>query len=104
LHPILKIRRPHHGVDYAAATGTPVYALGDGRITHKGWDTKGGGNYIKIRHNSVYTTVYMHLSGFAKGIRKNMIVSQGQLIGYVGSTGLTKTAEPSIPSPLKHRR
>ncbi|MDK2842247.1 MAG: hypothetical protein PWQ17_1752 [Anaerophaga sp.] len=88
LHPVLKIRRPHHGVDYAAAAGTPVYALGDGRITHKGWDTKGGGNYIKIRHNSVYTTVYMHLSGFAKGVRKNMMVTQGQLIGYVGSTGL----------------
>ncbi|MGQ1889110.1 peptidoglycan DD-metalloendopeptidase family protein [Thermophagus sp. OGC60D27] len=88
LHPILKIRRPHHGVDYAAAAGTPVYALGDGRVTHKGWDTKGGGNYIKIRHNSVYTTVYMHLSGFAKGLKKGMNVTQGQLIGYVGSTGM----------------
>ena len=88
LHPVLKIRRPHHGVDYAAPMGTPVYALGDGRITHRGWDPKGGGNYIKIKHNSVYTTVYMHLSGFAKGITKGQTVSQGQLIGYVGKTGL----------------
>ena len=88
MHPVLKIRRPHHGVDYAARTGTPVYALGDGRITHRRWDSKGGGNYIKIRHNSVYTTVYMHLSGFARGIRKGKFVSQGDLIGYVGQTGL----------------
>ncbi len=88
LHPILKIRRPHHGIDYAAASGTPVYALGDGRVTHRGWDPKGGGNYIKIKHNSVYTTVYMHLSGFAKGIASGSRVTQGQLIGFVGKTGL----------------
>ncbi len=88
MHPILKIRRPHHGIDYAAPTGTPVYALGDGRITHRAWDSKGGGNYIKIKHNSVYRTTYMHLSGFAKGIKKGMLVTQGQLIGYVGKTGL----------------
>jgi murein DD-endopeptidase MepM/ murein hydrolase activator NlpD len=88
LHPILKIRRPHHGVDYAAPAGTPVYALGDGRIIRKGWDTKGGGNYIKIKHNSVYKTTYMHLSGFAKGLKRGAMVTQGQLIGYVGQTGL----------------
>lgn len=88
LHPILKIRRPHHGIDYAAASGTPVYALGDGRVTHRAWDPKGGGNYIKIKHNSVYTTVYMHLSGFARGISKGTRVVQGQLIGFVGKTGL----------------
>jgi murein DD-endopeptidase MepM/ murein hydrolase activator NlpD len=88
LHPILKIRRPHLGIDYAAPTGTPVFALGDGRVTHRTWDTKGGGNYIKIRHNSIYRTVYMHLSNFAKGIRKGDVVKQGQLIGYVGKTGL----------------
>ncbi len=88
LHPILKIRRPHHGVDYAAPSGTPVYALGDGRITHRGWDPKGGGNYLKIKHNSVYTTVYMHLRGFAKGIAKGNRVTQGELIGYVGQTGM----------------
>lgn len=89
LHPVLKIVRPHHGIDYAAPTGTPVYALGDGRIIHKGWDTKGGGNYLKIRHNSVYTTVYMHLQGFAKGIAQGTQVRQGDLIGFVGSTGMS---------------
>lgn len=88
-HPVLKINRPHHGVDYAAPSGTPVYAIGDGTVTHRGWDPKGGGNYIKIRHNSVYTTVYMHLQGFGKGIKKGGFVQQGQLIGYVGSTGLS---------------
>jgi murein DD-endopeptidase MepM/ murein hydrolase activator NlpD len=86
---VLKINRPHHGVDYAAPSGTPVYAIGDGTITHRGWDPKGGGNYIKIRHNSVYTSVYMHLQGFGKGVKKGGFVQQGQLIGYVGSTGLS---------------
>ncbi|MBS2097804.1 M23 family metallopeptidase [Carboxylicivirga linearis] len=88
LHPVLKIRRPHHGIDYAAPAGTPVYALGDGRVFAKGYQKNGGGNYLKIKHNSVYTTVYMHLKGFAKGISKGSVVKQGQLIGYVGSTGL----------------
>ncbi len=87
-HPVLKIRRPHHGIDYAAAEGTPVYALGDGRIIAKGYQKRGGGNYLKIKHNSVYTTVYMHLRGFAKGMNKGVHVKQGQLIGYVGHTGL----------------
>ena len=87
-HPILKISRPHHGVDYAAAEGTPVYSIGDGQITHKGWDSGGGGNYIKIKHNSVYTSIYMHLQGFAQGINQGNSVRQGQLIGYVGKTGL----------------
>lgn len=87
-HPVLKINRAHHGIDYAAPEGTPVYAIGDGRITHRGWDPKGGGNFIKITHNSVYSTVYMHLSGFAKDIAKGQTVKQGQLIGYVGKTGL----------------
>ena len=87
-HPVLRINRPHHGVDYAAPEGTPVYAIGDGTLINRGWDPKGGGNYIRIRHNSVYTTVYMHLQGFAKGIQKGQYVRQGQLIGYVGKTGL----------------
>ncbi|MGQ1946302.1 M23 family metallopeptidase [Geofilum sp. OHC36d9] len=87
-HPVLKIYRAHHGVDYAAPSGTPVYALGDGTITRRGWDPKGGGNYIKIRHNSVYTTEYMHLSGFAKGLHQGDFVRQSDLIGYVGKTGL----------------
>ncbi|WP_430812765.1 MULTISPECIES: peptidoglycan DD-metalloendopeptidase family protein [unclassified Carboxylicivirga] len=89
LHPVLKIRRPHHGIDYAAPTGTPVYALGDGRVIARAYQKRGGGNYLKIKHNSVYTTVYMHLHGFAKGISKGTHVKQGQLIGYVGSTGLS---------------
>jgi murein DD-endopeptidase MepM/ murein hydrolase activator NlpD len=87
LHPIKKIVRAHHGVDYAAPSGTPVYSVGDGVVTAKAWDSKGGGNYIKIKHNSTYTTEYMHLRGFAKGISVGTHVSQGQLIGYVGMTG-----------------
>ncbi|GAF02746.1 glycyl-glycine endopeptidase LytM precursor [Saccharicrinis fermentans DSM 9555 = JCM 21142] len=88
-HPVLKIRRPHHGVDYAAPKGTHVFSIGDGRIIAKGYQAKGGGNYLKIKHNSVYTTVYMHLNGFAKGIVKGKKVKQGELIAYVGSTGLS---------------
>ena len=86
-HPITKKVRPHLGVDYAVPSGTPVYSVGDGVVIDKGWDKKGGGNYLKIRHNSTYTTLYMHLKGFAKGITKGSKVSQNQLIGYVGSTG-----------------
>jgi murein DD-endopeptidase MepM/ murein hydrolase activator NlpD len=62
-HPVLKIRRPHHGIDYAAPKGTHVFSIGDGRIIAKGYQARGGGNYIKIKHNSVYSTVYMHLNG-----------------------------------------
>jgi len=87
-HPVLKIRRPHHGIDYAAPSGTPIMSIGDGKVIAKGWDSKGGGNYIKIRHNSVYTTVYMHMRGFARGITNGSIVRQGDVIGYVGATGL----------------
>ena len=87
-HPVLKIYRPHHGVDYAAPAGTPVYSVGNGKVIEKGYD-KGGGNYLKIKHNSIYTTVYMHLKGFATGIKQGSSVSQGQLIGYVGSTGMS---------------
>lgn len=86
-HPILKIFRPHLGVDYAAPTGTPVSALGAGRIDFIGW--KGGyGKFIIIEHGKSFTTHYGHLSGFAKGLKKGSRVSQSQLIGYVGSTGL----------------
>ncbi len=88
-HPVTKVVRPHHGVDYAAPTGTPVVTIGDGTVIEKGWDKKGGGNYIKIKHNNTYTTTYMHLNGFAKGIQKGSKVKQGQLIGYVGSTGMS---------------
>ncbi len=87
MHPVYHVVRPHHGVDYAAPIGTPVQSIGDGTVIAKGWDKKGGGNYIKIKHNSTYTTTYMHLKGFAKGVSKGAKVKQGQTIGYVGSTG-----------------
>ena len=87
-HPVLRIVRPHTGVDYAAPSGTPVVALGDGVVTHRGW-AGGGGNTIKIKHPGNYVTSYMHLKGYAKGIVKGSRVTRGQLIGYVGSTGLS---------------
>ncbi len=86
-HPVTGQIRPHTGVDYAAPKGTPVVALGDGTVLSAAWTNNGGGNMIKIRHNSVYTTGYLHLNGFAKGIKKGVKVKQGQVIGYVGSTG-----------------
>lgn len=88
LHPILKIRRAHHGVDYAAPAGTPVVAIADGVVIFKGWGG-GGGNTLKIKHSQGLTSGYLHLRGFAKGIQNGSRVSQGQLIGYVGSTGLS---------------
>jgi murein DD-endopeptidase MepM/ murein hydrolase activator NlpD len=88
-HPVLKISRPHHGVDYAAPSGTPVFSIGEGTVVKKGFQAGGGGNYLYIKHNGVYTTAYMHLKAFAKGIGNGSRVSQGQLIGYVGSTGLS---------------
>ena len=87
-HPVLRIVRPHTGVDYAAPSGTPVVALGDGVVTHRGW-AGGGGNTIKIKHPGNYVTSYMHLKGYAKGIVVGSRVSRGQLIGYVGSTGVS---------------
>ena len=86
LHPVHKVRRPHTGVDYAAPTGTPVHAVADGVVTFRGWGG-GGGNTIKIKHAGQLVTGYLHLSRFAKGIAVGKHVSQGQLIGYVGSTG-----------------
>ncbi|MCX6235279.1 MAG: peptidoglycan DD-metalloendopeptidase family protein [Bacteroidetes bacterium] len=88
LHPILKIYRPHFGVDYSAPSGTPVYTIGDGTVIGAGYDSKGGGRYVRIKHNSVYTSLYMHLSGYARGLREGMRVQQGDLIGYVGRSGL----------------
>lgn len=87
-HPVLKIYRPHYGVDYAAMTGTPVMSIGDGTVIAKAYQPAGGGNYLKIKHNAVYTTSYMHLNGFASGISIGVRVHQGQVIGFVGSTGL----------------
>ncbi len=88
LHPILKIRRPHHGVDYSAPIGTPIQAIGDGTII-KARYSGGAGNYVKIKHNSIYETGYMHLSKYGKGIKPGKFVKQGDIIGYVGSTGLS---------------
>lgn len=85
-HPIFGDVRAHTGVDYAAPKGTPVLALGDGSVISAGWGG-GGGNTVKIRHNSVYTTAYLHLSKFGPGIKAGVRVRQGQVIGYVGSTG-----------------
>jgi murein DD-endopeptidase MepM/ murein hydrolase activator NlpD len=86
-HPVLNIHRPHNGVDYGAPAGTPVMAVGSGTIESIGRNG-GSGNMIKIRHNSTYSTAYLHLKGFATGLRKGSTVEQGQVIGYVGSTGL----------------
>lgn len=86
LHPVHKVRRPHTGVDYAAPMGTPVHSVADGVVTFRGWGG-GGGNTIKIKHAGNLMTGYLHLSRFAKGITVGTRVSQGQLIGYVGSTG-----------------
>lgn len=87
LHPILKVRRPHLGVDYAAPAGTEVVAIADGVVTEKRWDSKGGGNILKIRHANNYISGYLHLKGYVKGIAVGSRVSQGQPIAYVGSTG-----------------
>ncbi len=86
-HPILKRRRPHYGTDYAAAYGTPIRAVGNGVIEIASY-TRGNGKYVKMRHDKVYQTQYLHMTRFAKGIKRGVKVSQGQTIGYVGSTGL----------------
>ena len=87
LHPIHGDRRPHLGTDYAASAGTPILAVGDGVVTERSY-TRGNGNYIRIRHNSVYETQYLHMSRFAEGVRPGTYVEQGDVIGYVGSTGM----------------
>lgn len=122
LHPVHRVYRPHTGVDYAAPKGTPVHAVADGVVTFKGWGG-GGGNTLKIKHAGNLMTGYLHLSRFAKGINQGTRVSQGQLIGYVGSTGtstgphldyriwrngkpinpLTIPQEPSEPIKKEHR-
>ncbi|MEX1212711.1 MAG: peptidoglycan DD-metalloendopeptidase family protein [Balneolaceae bacterium] len=87
MHPILNRRRPHHGVDYAAPHGTPIIAVGDGTVREARY-RGGNGNIVQIEHNSVYKTAYLHMSRFADGVRPGTQVRQGQVIGYVGSTGL----------------
>ncbi|OFY72404.1 MAG: hypothetical protein A2V46_02440 [Bacteroidetes bacterium RBG_19FT_COMBO_42_7] len=88
MHPVLRIRRPHYGVDYAAPVGTPVLAIGDGRVTQTSFEN-GSGRMVRIVHNSVYSTAYLHLSRFGTGIAPGVYVKQGDIIGYVGSSGLS---------------
>ena len=87
-HPILGFNKMHRGTDFAAPKGTPIMASGDGIIIKSSW-CGGGGNCVKIKHNSTYQTVYAHMSKFGRGIKKGVRVKQGQIIGYVGSTGLS---------------
>ncbi len=87
-HPILGYTKMHTGTDFAAPKGTPIMASGDGKVTKAGW-CGGGGNCVKIKHNSKYQTVYAHMSKFGRGIKRGVRVKQGQIIGYVGSTGMS---------------
>lgn len=87
-HPVLKVYRPHHGVDYGAPTGTPVRVTANGVVVSAGWN-KGGGKTVKVRHANGYLTAYLHLSKFASGVRAGTRVRQGDVIGFVGSTGLS---------------
>lgn len=110
-HPVLKYYRPHHGIDYAAPSGTPVHSIGDGKIIARAYQKNGGGNYLKIKHNSVYTSTYMHLRGFAKNMVVGKQVKQGETIGYVGMTGIatgphldfrvTRNGSPINPLKIK---
>jgi murein DD-endopeptidase MepM/ murein hydrolase activator NlpD len=87
-HPILRIYRPHLAIDYAAPTGTPVVSIGAGTVTSRYYDGGGYGNYVEIKHPNGYTTGYGHLSKFAEGLKVGKRVEQGEVIGYVGATGL----------------
>jgi murein DD-endopeptidase MepM/ murein hydrolase activator NlpD len=99
-HPILKRHRPHYGVDFAAPTGTPIQATADGVITLAAWEG-GGGNTVRIRHPNEYQSVYLHLSRFASGVRRGSRVRQGDVIGYVGATGLA--TGPHVCYRVQHR-
>lgn len=88
MHPVLRIRRPHHGVDYAAPSGTPVQSIANGVVIARGY-SGGGGNTVKIRHARGYMSGYLHLKGYASGLKVGSSVSQGQVIGYVGTTGVS---------------
>ncbi len=102
LHPVLGIRRPHLGTDYAASHGTPVWAVADGTVVFRGWNG-GLGNTVKIRHNSGYETVYGHLSGFSRSLRVGHRVRQKEVIGFVGSTGLSTGPHLHFVFTLKSR-
>ncbi len=99
-HPILRYHRPHHGIDYAAPTGTPVSTIGDGKVIFAGRNG-GFGKMVKIRHNSVYESWYGHLSGYGRNIRNGKYVKKGQVIGYVGTTGLS--TGPHLDFRIKKR-
>ena len=88
LHPVLKVRRPHRGIDYAAPTGTPIWAVADGKVIYKGYNG-GFGRLIKVRHNNGYISYYGHLSRYGSGLRVGSRVTQKQVVGYVGSSGLS---------------
>lgn len=87
-HPVLNVVRPHRGIDYAAPRGTPIKSVADGKVIEKDYE-KGGGRYIKIRHKNGYVTIYNHMHRYARKIHRGAEVAQGQIIGYVGSTGLS---------------
>lgn len=109
-HPITKTWKSHPAIDYAASTGTPIKTVGDGTITRIGY-TKANGNFVEVRHNGTYKTIYLHMSKFASGMKKGKRISQGQVIGYVGSTGLAtgphlcfrmyRNGSPVNPSKVK---
>jgi len=111
-HPITKTWKAHPAIDYAAPTGTPIKSVGDGTIIRIGYD-KNNGRHIKIRHNGTYQTLYLHMNAFARGMKQGKKVSQGQVIGYVGSTGLAtgphlcfrmyKNGSPVNPAKVRSR-
>jgi murein DD-endopeptidase MepM/ murein hydrolase activator NlpD len=90
-HPILGYYKMHTGIDWSAPNGTPIYASGNGTVEKSGWES-GYGKYVRLRHTNGYETAYGHMSGFARGIQPGVKVRQGQVIGYVGSTGLSTGA------------
>jgi len=98
-HPVLKRSMPHYGVDYGAPVGTPVHATADGVVTLAGRNG-GGGNTVRLRHPNGYETNYLHLSSYGRSVRKGVRVSQGQVIGYVGSTGLS--TGPHLDYRVRH--
>jgi murein DD-endopeptidase MepM/ murein hydrolase activator NlpD len=98
-HPVLKVARPHYGVDYGAPVGTPVRVTASGTVEFAGWDG-GGGRTVKVRHSNGYLTGYLHLSRFAEGIRPGVRVRQGDRIGYVGATGLA--SGPHLDYRVQH--
>ncbi|HEX2224108.1 MAG TPA: peptidoglycan DD-metalloendopeptidase family protein [Thermoanaerobaculia bacterium] len=98
-HPVLKIYRPHWGVDYGAPVGTPVQVTANGTVTFTGWD-RGGGNVVKVKHADGYMTAYLHLSKFARGIRPGVKVRQGDIIAYTGATGLA--SGPHLDYRVQH--